>query len=71
MSVHTQEKDAEQLRTQIADAKKVEDVSVVPVWAGSSVGLIKSIEPAEKLVTEFAAATAHALKRTASELVAA
>ena len=61
-----QDSDAQQLRAQLAEAKAAGDLSVAPVWSGTSVGLIRSIEPAEDLVAKFAATTASILKRAAS-----
>ena len=59
-----QEADAEQLRQQMADAKKAGDLQTAPVWAGTGVGLIKSIEPADKLVSRMAAELADVLRHT-------
>ena len=42
---------------------------MVPIWAGSGVGLVRSVEPAEPLVRGIAAEAAQALKDLA-QLVA-
>ena len=65
-----QEADAERLRQQVSDAKKAGDLSVAPVWAGTSVGLIKSIEPAEQLISRMATELSSILKHSSSMLQA-
>ena len=60
-----QDSDAAQLRRQVAAAKQAGDLSVAPVWSGTSVGLIKSIEPAEQLVNRFSCAALGILQGAA------
>lgn len=61
-----QAEDADQLRKQVSEAKQNGDQSVAPIWAGSSIGLIKSIEPAEELVTRLAQSAFQLLQQASS-----
>ena len=65
-----QETDAKRLRQQVSAAKKAGDLSVAPVWAGTSVGLIKSIEPAEQLISRMVAELASILTQSSRMLQA-
>lgn len=57
-----QSEEVERLVPEVAAARKSGDPSNAPIWAGSSVGLIKTIEHAEDVVRDIAASAARQLK---------
>ncbi len=57
-----QEEVKEKLKAELQAGQKAGDADVVPTWAGSGVGLVTSIEPAEPLVRRIAAEATEAIR---------
>ena len=58
-----------ELQEKLTQAQKAGDLQVAPVWAGSGVGLIESIEPAEPLVRAIAAEATATIQKLAQGVV--
>ena len=53
-SLRMQEDVKKKLQAQLEEAQAKRDLDVVPIWAGSGVGMIEGIEPAKGLVQAIA-----------------